>query len=146
MNLKQEKITVDDIEFVTQQFTAMRGLELMGRLVKVLGPTFGALASANPDAEIDSLAPVLAVALKDFDQKELTSLVLDVLNGTTAHIKSSLGVQPYQLDSKEKLDLVFSGRLKAMFKVAIHAIKVNYGDFLDGSVLGAPQAQAPSGS
>lgn len=144
MNLKSDKTTVDGILFETTQFPAMRALELMGRLTKVLGPTLGALASADPDAEMDSLAPVLAVALKDLEPKELSTIAIELLAGTSALVQGASGMSLVTLNSRENLDLVFSSRLFALFKVAVHAIRVNYGDFIGGSGLGAPRPQEPS--
>lgn len=144
MNLKSEKTTVDGIVFETTQYPAMRGLELLGRLTKVLGPTLGALASADPDAELESLGPVLAVALRDLEPEQLSKLAIAVLSGTTATITSPTGATLVTLDSVDNLNLVFSSRLMVMFKVAVHAIKVNFGDFIDGSALGAPRTPAPS--
>lgn len=146
MNLKSASTTVDGITFETTQFPAMKALELMGRLTKVLGPTLGALASADPEAEMDSFGPVLAMALKDLDPKELSAIAVELLQGTTALVQSATGQTLVQLGSRENLDLVFSSRLSALFKVAVHAIKLNYGDFIGGSGLGAPRRQEPSAS
>ena len=146
MNLKSAQTTVDGIVFETTQFPAMRALELMGRLTKVLGPTLGALASADPDAELDSLGPVLAMALKDLEPKELSAIAVELLAGTTALVQGAAGMTLVTLGSRENLDLVFSSRLFALFKVAVHAIKVNYGDFIGGSGLGVPRRQEPSAS
>lgn len=144
MKLKRESITIDGIVFETQEFPAMDGLELMGRLVQVLGPTLGALASANPEQDLEALAPVLATALKDLKPAELSKLACEVLAGTTATVDTPTGPIRHDLGDRNKLNLVFSGRLKALFKVAVHAIKVNYGDFMGGSDASAPQTPAPS--
>jgi hypothetical protein len=133
MNLKYEETEIDGIRFGTTQYGAMRGLELMGRLAQTIGPAFGALSMADETTEMDKFAPVIGLALRDLKPAELSSLVIDILAGTTATVTEGSSVKRYDLLTKESLDRVFSGRLMTMFKVVLHALKVNYSDFGFGS-------------
>lgn len=142
--LKSEPVTLDGIEFTTTQFPAMMGFEMLGRLVKVLGPALDVLTGADPETEIEDLAPVLAATLKDMKPSDLSALVIDLLRSTTAKISDPTGGRLIDLGSKDAINLVFSGRLMIMFKVLVHAIKVNYWDFFAGSVPSAPPAPKPA--
>lgn len=141
MNLKYEETELDGIRFGTTQYPAMRGLELMGRLAQTIGPALGALSMSDMETELDKFAPVIAVALRDLKPAELTSLAVDILSGTTATITEGNAVKRVDLMSREALDRVFSGRLMTMFKVVLHALKVNYADFGFGSA--TPNESAP---
>lgn len=134
-NLKYEEVTYDGIKFGTQQYGAMRSLELLGKLAKAVGPVMGALSEMDMNAtDLDKYAPLLAYALKDVEPNQLTALVVDVLAGTSATLTDDKGVvKRVDLLGKEALDRVFSGRLIMMFKVVLHALKVNFADFGFGS-------------
>lgn len=132
-NLKYEETEIDGIKFATQQYAAMRSFELMGKLASTIGPALGALSMADEGTDLEKLAPVLAVALRDVDPTKLGALVIDVLTGTTATITEDHKVTRVDLNSVKNIDRVFSGRLMTMFKVLVHALKVNYSDFGFGS-------------
>lgn len=141
LNLKYEETEIDGVRFGTTQYAAMRGLELMGRLAQTVGPALGALSMADMETDLDKFAPVIAVALRDLKPEELTSLTIAILSGTTATITEANTVKRVDLMTRESLDRVFSGRLMTMFKVILHALKVNYADFGFGSA--APTESAP---
>jgi hypothetical protein len=144
--LKTETTTIDGILFTTTQLPAMRGFELLARLVKMIGPALGALTSADPTADLSAMAPALAGALTNINPQEASALVVDIFSCTTALISDSTGGRQVQLSDRTNIDLVFSSRLKVMFQVLAHAIKVNFGDFSGGSAPAAPLPPAPSGS
>ena len=139
LNLKTETLEADGIRFDTTQFAAFRGLELMGRLVTTIGPALGVLSAADPEASLESMAPVIAGALRGLQPTEVSSLALEILASTSATYQDGSTLRRVDILSKEAFDRVFSGRLKTMFKVLIHALKVNYSDFgLGGGVSETP--------
>lgn len=140
-NLKHEETEIDGIKFSTTQYGAMRGLELLGKLAKTVGPAMGALSSAETGTDIEKFAPVIAVALRDLQPNELVSLSVDILSGTSATITDNNTMRRVDLVNRDALDKVFSGRLTTMFKVLLHALKVNFSDFGFGSA--APSESAP---
>lgn len=144
--LKTERETIDGIDFTTTQLPAMKAFKLLARLTKVAGPVMAALSSLEDSMEIAELAPVLANALSALEADELSDLAVEVLKGTSAIVSDMNGSRKLDLMVQENIDLVFSGRLLTMMKVLIHAIKVNYHDFLEGG-LGTPEVkltQTPS--
>lgn len=133
-NLKYEETEIDGIRFGTTQYGAMRALELMGKLAQTIGPALGALSAADMTTELEKFAPVIGIALRDLKPAELSSLVIDVLSGTTATVTEEGKIRRSDLMTREQIDRVFSGKLMTMFKAILHALKVNYADFGFGSV------------
>jgi hypothetical protein len=138
--LKTEAVTIDDIRFETTQFPAMRAFELLARLVKSVGPAIGALTNIDPNTELSSIGPQLMAGLSTLNPSEAAKLVEDVLACTTADVDN----KRISLSTKSNIDLVFSSKLKTMFKVLGHALKVNYQDFNEGSDPAAPLTQNQS--
>lgn len=141
-NLKYEETEIDGIRFGTTQYGAMRALELMGKLAQTVGPALGALSMADMGTDLDKFAPVIGIALRDLKPAELSSLVIDVLSGTTATLTEEGKVRRSDLMTREQIDRVFSGKLMTMFKAILHALKVNYADFGFGSVTQKENAPA----
>ncbi len=122
MGRKEEKRTIDGIEFACQQTPAIESLELLTDLAKTLGPAFQAVESVSvSDIELDKLGPLFM----SLDARTTSTLVQRILKGTIA--KTSEGF--IELHSTEQIDEVFTGALSTMFKVAGFALEVNYGDF-----------------
>ncbi len=144
--IKQETKVIDGISFTTQQFAAMRGFTLLGKLVKVVGPALGALSGAGADTELSTMGPVIAGALSGLDPDAAAALALEILSGTVAQIDTDKGVRNVTLNTRENVDLVFMGKLRTMFNVLGFAISVNYQDFGVGSGAGllAPATPTPS--
>ena len=142
MSLKTEPVEIDGIKFETTQFPAMAAFRLMARLIKVIGPAMGVLKGATKDTTLESLAPALGAALSNVSPDEAQSIALEILKCTTAEVGGVL----IGLTGQAPVDQVFSGRLSMLFKVLAHALKVNYGDFSEGSDPAAPQTPAPSAS
>lgn len=129
--LKTESFTATDgTIFNTTQFPAMHSLELMAQLMKTIGPAIAALQGVNADTDLSTLGPALSGALAGLKPNEASQLVLAILGSTTAQVTSPNGQQKVmQINSREVVDLVFSNKLKTMFAVLGHALKVNYSDF-----------------
>lgn len=140
MSLKYEEVEIDGIKFGTRQFAAMRGLQLMGRLAKTIGPALGVLSTADPNTPLEQLAPVLAAALTNLNPEDLGILALEILSGTTATMEDEGNLRRVDILSVNDFNKVFAGGLMTMFKAVLHALKVNYSDFGLG---GAPKSSAP---
>lgn len=126
-----------DFKFATTQLPAVRGFKLFGRLVKQVGPLFGAFASLgdiSPDMDISGAIPALAGALAQMDPDELLSLSREILASTTVHIPDATGGRVMPLSTDENINIVFTGRLRMMIEVLLFVIGVNFSDFLPGGV------------
>ncbi len=144
--LKTETKTIDGVEFTTIQFPAMRSFELLAKLVKQIGPALALMSSVDPDTQITDLAPHLMSALSGLEPAAARALVVDVLSNTQALLRDANGqASLVELNRTETIDRVFSGKLRTMFVVLGHALKVNYGDFTEGSAPNAPQTPSTPG-
>lgn len=139
MNLKTEPVTIGGILFETTQFPAMRSYALLTRLVKAIGPAMSILAAADKELRLEDMGPILGSALANVTPAEAQGILLEALSCTTAEITDATGGRVIGLTGADKVDLVFSGRLKVMFQVFAHALKVNYSDFSEGSDQDAPE-------
>src|SRR3990167_8304144 len=133
MRLKTESFELNGTKYTTTEYGAFRALETLARLTKTVGPALGALGGMSADTDLMKAAPALLGALMHVDAAVFPTLVVDVLGGTTALITGPDGQpQVVTLGDKVAIDRVFSGALGDMFKVVIHALKVNYSDFFGG--------------
>jgi hypothetical protein len=132
-NLKHEETVIDGITFGTTQFGGFRALELMGKLAQTIGPALGVLSAADPSTPLEALAPHLAQALSGMKPTELSALALEVLSQTTATMDDNGTIRRIDIKDVPSFNRVFTGRLMTMFKVCLHALKVNYSDFGFGS-------------
>lgn len=138
-NLKTVSEDIDGIQFSTTQLDAFRSLELMGKLAQAVGPAIGAM-TAEGETDMDKFGPVLGAALRDVKPQDLGPLALDILKNTSATITENSTLVRVDILDKNAFNRVFSGRMTTMFKALVHALKVNYADFGDGS---ASSASAP---
>ena len=132
LSLKSESLTIGDVEFSTQQFPAMRSLEVLTKLIKVAGPAMATLSSLDPKTELSAAVPQLMAALQGLEPKEAHNLVLELFAMTTALVRAPSGSKILTLNKQENIDQVFSGNIRNMFTVLGHSISVNYGDFFGG--------------
>lgn len=143
--LKSESVTIDEVEYTTTQFPAMTSFELLAKLVKQVGPALAIVASADAGDSLNSIAPALMSALSGLDPVVARGLVVEVLASTSALVREANGsLRLVALNTPANIDIVFSGKLKQMFLVLGHALRVNYGDFSGGSDPAAPEAPTPN--
>ena len=126
-----------DFKFSTTQLPAVRGFKLFGRLVKQIGPLFGAFTSLgdfNLGTDISGAMPAISAALASMDPDELLSLAKECLSSTTVHVPDATGGRVMPLSTDENINLVFSGRLRMMVEVLVFVVRVNFADFLQGGL------------
>ena len=134
MGTQMKSVTIDGVEFQTDQFPAMHALEVLAQLVRVAGPALSILSSANPETELSDLAPQLGAALSGLKPADANELVRKLLSQTRAFVQAKDGgTRIVELTTEEKINQVFSGKLKVLFQVVGHSIRTNYGDFSEGS-------------
>lgn len=124
---KTVSLTIDEIEFQTTQFPAMRALEVMVELQKA------SATSGTPNASVTSgfMTGLSAQATK--------KLVMELLECTQALVHTPT-TKLVPLDKQTNIDLIFSGKLKMLFQVIGHVIEVNFADLTEGSEELAPPA------
>lgn len=136
--LQTKNVEIDDIEFQTTQFPAMRAFEILASLIKVAGPVLTLIANADQTADLSTLAPQLSGALSGLKPSEAADLLKSMFSSTRAIVRDGGKLKIVELNSEERINSVFSGKLMMMFQVFGHALRTNYGDFSVGSDQTAP--------
>ena len=126
---------VDGLPFRVVPFSAYHALGLLARLAKAIGPALSSLSGYDANTDLKDLAPALRVAFAALDPAEAQVLTLEILKLTSVLLDDGTGkpAPRVELNTKEKFDRVFSGRLKTLFKVLGFALRVNFSDFIAGS-------------
>ena len=136
MGLETKKEDIDGLMVSVTQFPGMEAIKLhsyLGRkIVPALAGIMGSVGSLKDlsmesDVDTEALSSAFATLFDQLTESELEKLLLRMLKTTTvdgAEVK------------KETIDIIFSGRTTAIYKILWFVIKVNYPDFfaLGGSI------------
>jgi hypothetical protein len=115
----------------------------MFELISVLGEGFAAVAQMDPNAELSLASGPLLGALSRLDPRAALALLPKILASTTAIVQDERGSKQISLGSSKNIDMVFKGLpFFTVFKVAAHALRVQFGNFSVGSGSDAPAATA----
>jgi hypothetical protein len=130
MILKPTEKTIDGLAFTVTQFPAMRALILKARLAKVLAPglaeilsLFGGKMPEGKALDIDAaaLAPAFSALAMKLEPAEFAGLCKDLFGTTFVVLEGT----KFDLDSTEKMDHVFTGRLETLYKGLFLVLQVN---------------------
>lgn len=128
MSIRTTQFTAGQTTYDISPFTASRGLSLLQRLLKVIGPAAAAaigssLESEDGAAEIETAAFGSAVELlmKGLGEEDLAQLVQDLISDCT--IKG----QPIAFETQ------YAGNYGELSRVLLEVLKVNYSSFFAGS-------------
>lgn len=114
--LKQVEVTVDGTTYLITNFPATKGVNIMKRLVRLIGAPLAALRGEGDEVFSRSPMEVAIEKLTDnFDKVEVEALVVDLLSGVT---KGGMSLN---------FDMEFSGRYDVLFRLVQEAIKSNFG-------------------
>jgi hypothetical protein len=146
--IKSESKTIEGIQVTTTQLPAMRAFKLFFRLVRLIGPTLGALGDFDPKTDLKDvmkvMSPAFMTSFASLDPDEATALACAILENTTAFLP---GQGNLQLNGQAALDAVFSGRIKTLLNVVVFAVQINFADFFDGVAPATPpSAPGPAAS
>lgn len=126
---KTRKDTVEhggvSVDFVTTQLPFCDATDLLADMSAVVAPTGGLYMGGYADR-----GEAIGKLAKEFIGGRLTALLTRLLAGTTMNVRGEGKVD--LIDSREKLDLAFSGREAFVFPAAKFALEVNFKGFLDG--------------
>lgn len=122
----KEKVIGEHVYSVTQM-PAMRAVKLQARLLKMIGPSFGAMMASDP-ANPDSSLPLAISLLADkLDEKTFSDLVI--------HLTESVRRNGAEM-TKERIDSDFAGNLNELFLVMQFVLEVNFSDFFrEGGII-----------
>lgn len=119
----EEKEICGSIYLVTQM-PAMRALKMQARLLRLIGPSFGAMIASGEDSSIPVAINLLAEKL---DENTYEKIILDLLQGVRKD-----GVEL----TKGFIDLAFAGNLNELYRVIQFVLEVNFADFFqEGGII-----------
>lgn len=133
MARKQKEEVIDGLKVHVTQLPAIRGLKLQLKIGKLIIPLISKLDDGSKktnneksilDTNIDMnvLGKALEGLATKLSEDVFLSLVYQILEGTT--------VDNHLVDSEDKFNLVFEGKLLAMYKCLKLVLEVEFGDFL----------------
>jgi hypothetical protein len=130
----QERV-IDGMTFRVTQLPAMRGVKMLNRLVRILGPAAGrAFAGADPSAglgglDVGALGGAVAALTERLSDDELESIIRTLLETATVDNTPLLPV----------FDLKLQGRMGSLLKLLGFALEVNYSNFTSVLAASVPQ-------
>ena len=144
MALKSETRTVGQHEYTVTQLGAVKGLECLRRLLKVVGPSLQSLTSLAKGDGAAAFAQGLMRLLESLSQEDLTYFC-DTF-GPTASVKLSDGKSP---TVKAVFDFHFAGNYLELLEWLAFSVEVNFqGFFVDSlkkiSGIGPAAPEPPS--
>lgn len=104
-------------------------LDLMGDVLRLLGPAVGPMLGAGKDDSDARIAEVAGTALVALGSAADKALVRNIV-ATLMRVTVAQGVG--KLEDNGLRQLHFHGRVFTMLKVVAFAVEVNYADFFDG--------------
>lgn len=132
MPFKQEtRILEGDppLEITFTQLPATDALDLLVTLARVLGPTALDATRFHEEMDVSTLGPLIERLFLRVGSGDTQVIIREVLS--RASVKLVPGKPPVVLNSKETIDMVFTGRLPNLIEAVKAGIEVNYGNFLD---------------
>lgn len=150
MPIENREREIDGRAVAVSHFPGRRGLSILTRLVKLVGPALGALVgttsqTVNLDTEVSVDAAVKAL-MEQLDAKGTVDFVMELLTCT-------------RLDGKEVKDAVFDMEFAGNYMLLVHVLafvlEVNYSSFFGPNGIGnlvekvqqqVTSAKSPAGS
>ncbi len=132
MDMKTETRTVEGFEVTITQMPASRALPLLPEVAQIVGAVFG--AGHGLEAEVGAV-----LASSGMNGTRLTALVQELLATASVQVQG----KHVALSDRRAIDIVFSGRIKALLAAAWFSVQLNYADFFDDAS-GTPSDPAPS--
>lgn len=146
----KEKV-IDNHKVVVTQWPARKALSTKLKLIRIIGPGLGEIASGlkgqslsnqSPKGIIDSemnlekLSPAIEKLLSALNEETFMSLVTTLMSATR--------VDDLEMSIELNFDATFSGNLATFYKVALFVLEVNFGSFFGENGIGLLKAKAVS--
>lgn len=137
--LEKVEKTIEENQYETTQFAAMKGMRLAVKLAKTFGGGIGAAAAGGVESVMDmDVAKVVQAIVSNLDEETTPQLIVELLSTTSRN--------DVQL-TKEAIDKCYAANYGELFKALQFVLEVNYGGFIGAlaqasSIGGAPLANA----
>jgi len=134
MSAEIASVEIDGQTWEASPYSATKGLKILTRLTKAIGPALGsALGGAggvegllNSGTGSDAIGKALDILSRSLDEDDTVTLIKDILTGVIVDGKPLIPI----------FDTTFQGRYSTLFKVVGFVLKTNYADFF-GSLTSA---------
>ncbi len=115
-----EDRTIGEHIYTVRQLSATPAYTLLNKLLKIVGPSFGALSDDG------GLQKAVQELVSRMDEGEVTKIIKTMISCCEVNLPDGRGIMP--------LDKVFEthfhgGNLSEMFKLLLAVLEVNYADF-----------------
>lgn len=133
MALKTEQRDIQGLAVTTTELPAMRSLKLLTKLGKVFGPLLASLPELKANKlSNEAIATAIGVALGKLDEADVSTLTRDILASTRVQVDHEKGPRVLDLNSEDRVNTVFEGKLDALLLTMAFALEVNFAAFFLG--------------
>jgi Phage tail assembly chaperone protein, TAC len=149
MGRKSESRTCGRATVTVTQFEAMRAIPLGAKLMRIFGPALVELAEIEGSDNVRALSGMFAELFPKLEGTEATTLIQELLAGTTAQYRDEKGVeQVVSLSSETILNMVFETDFMALLEACVFSVEVNFRSFFDKArgAVSTPQPAAEGSS
>jgi hypothetical protein len=128
----------------------MQALRLKAKLLRKLIPVFasgasfaGAAASMDEllQMELNDVGPVMLAIAEALEPAELSQLIGECLKATSIEADHAGKLKRIELNTENKIDLHVPD-VTTLYKILFFALKVNFGDFIEGALEFVSQVMA----
>lgn len=139
--LKTEQREIAGVAYECTTLPARRAVDLGASLVKILGPSLGALGdgfnldTGEPiEGKTDVLSSAVSALMSQIDKVDVSKLMLDLLQ-TTIRIDPEKNARQ-EVGKAEVFDVVFAGNFRELMGALAFALEVSLGDFFGEGGIG----------
>ena len=139
----KEKV-IGDYRVVVTQWPARKALSTKLKLIRILGPGIGEIASGlkgqstkglmDSEMNLEKLAPAI--------EKLLSALTEEIFMRLVTTLMSATRVNDLDMSIESNFDSTFSGNLTTFYKVVLFVLEVNFGSFFGENGIGLLKAKA----
>lgn len=108
--IKQKTVTISGDEYLISTFPSTRGLGIMKRLAKLVGPALSEMSKENA-----TIASALATLFENMEATGFEQLMQDLTSGVT---KNNMALN---------FDMEFSGEYERLYQIVEAVVELNYG-------------------
>lgn len=140
--LKTEDREIEGLAVKTTQLPALRALNLMAKLGRVLAPIVGSVPGLSMQAfDLSRLGPALGLIFAQLNEGEASKLAREILVSTRVTVDGKF----IELTSDAAINGVFDGRIPALLLTMGFVLEVNYSGFFP-TRKGAADVAPPEGT
>lgn len=121
MAVKTTEKQIGDNLYSTTTFTGTRGLQLLKRLTKVVGPSLAIMLEGGSEEAQENADGVFVKAIKmlveNIDKDDVVALIKELVQNTKRN------------GNTINFDIDFAGEYAELFQVVLFVVQENYGNF-----------------